>query len=139
MKARKSEKKERAKDENLESRRDRLRVRSRTRKHLPNISKEANAVCVAAVDIVPERAVAACEKYGIPQHYASVYELLAQCDFDIAIDAASIQAHHEINMAVLGGGASDLPEARRAQRSPDDPADRTGKENGRAVRLRPYS
>lgn len=72
--------------------------------YLPNISKEANAVCVAAVDIVPERAVTACEKYGIPQHYASVYELLAQCDFDIAIDAASIQAHHEINMAVLGAG-----------------------------------
>ena len=72
--------------------------------YLPNISKEANAVCVAAVDIVPERAVAACEKYGIPQHYASVYDLLAQCDFDIAIDAASIQAHHEINMAVLGAG-----------------------------------
>lgn len=72
--------------------------------YFPNITKEADAVCVAAVDIVEERAVAACEKYGIPNHYKNVYELLEACDFDIVIDAASIQAHHEINMAVLGAG-----------------------------------
>ena len=72
--------------------------------YLPNITKEANAVCVAAVDIIEERAIAACEKYGIKEHYKSVYELIENCDFDIVIDAASIQAHHEINMAVLGAG-----------------------------------
>lgn len=72
--------------------------------YLPNITKEADAECVAAVDIVEERAIAACKKYNIPNHYSSVYELIEKCDFDIAIDAASIQAHHEINMAVLGAG-----------------------------------
>lgn len=72
--------------------------------YLPNIKKEANAECVAAVDIVFERALAAQEKYGIPHAYHDVYELLEKCDFDIAIDAASIQAHHEINMAVLQAG-----------------------------------
>lgn len=72
--------------------------------YLPNITKEANAVCVAAVDIVTERAQEACEKYGIPNWYSSVYELMEQCDFDIAIDAASIQAHHEVNMAILNAG-----------------------------------
>lgn len=72
--------------------------------YFPNIGSEANAECVAAVDIVPERAEAACEKYGIKNAYSSVYELLEKCDFDIAIDAASIQAHHEINMAVLNAG-----------------------------------
>lgn len=72
--------------------------------YLPNISKEANAVCVACVDIVKERAMEACEKYNVPNAYESVYELIEKCDFDIAIDAASIQAHHEINMAVLGAG-----------------------------------
>ena len=72
--------------------------------YFPNIGKEANAECVAAVDIVPERAEAACEKYGIKNAYSSVYELLEKCDFDIAIDAASIQAHHEINMAILNAG-----------------------------------
>jgi UDP-N-acetyl-2-amino-2-deoxyglucuronate dehydrogenase len=72
--------------------------------YLPNISTEANAECVAAVDIVFERAEAACKKYGIPNAYHDVYELIEKCDFDIAIDAASIQAHHEINMAILGAG-----------------------------------
>ncbi|MDO4293116.1 MAG: Gfo/Idh/MocA family oxidoreductase [Eubacteriales bacterium] len=72
--------------------------------YFPNIEKEAEAVCVAAVDIVEERAREACEKYGIPNHYSSVYDLLKNCDFDIAIDAASIQAHHEINMAILEAG-----------------------------------
>ena len=72
--------------------------------YFPNITKEANAVCVAAVDVVERRAAAACVQYGIPNCYKSVYELIENCEFDIAIDAASIQAHHEINMAVLGAG-----------------------------------
>ncbi len=72
--------------------------------YLPNISKEANAVLVATVDIVPERAQEAAEKYGAPEWYPNVYELIEKCDFDIAIDAASIQAHHELNMALLKAG-----------------------------------
>lgn len=72
--------------------------------YLPNTPKEANAEIVAAVDIVPERAIKACEDYNIPNYYTSVYELIEKCDFDIAIDSASIQAHHEINMAVLAAG-----------------------------------
>ena len=73
--------------------------------YLPNVSKEANAVTVAAVDIIFERAEAACRRFGIPHAFASVEELLAsQVEFDIAIDAASIQAHHGINMAILGAG-----------------------------------
>lgn len=72
--------------------------------YFPNISKEANAVCVAAVDIIPERAQKACNDYNIPNWYENVYELIEKCDFDIAIDAASIQAHHEINIAVLKAG-----------------------------------
>lgn len=72
--------------------------------YFPHIEKEANAVCVAAVDVVYERAQKACEKYGIPNAYHDVYELIEKCDFDIVIDAASIQAHHEINMAVLKAG-----------------------------------
>lgn len=72
--------------------------------YFPYITQEANAVCVAAVDIVEERAIAACEKYGIKEHYKSVYELIENCDFDIAIDVTSIQAHHEVNMAILKAG-----------------------------------
>jgi len=72
--------------------------------YFPNISGVANAECVAACDIIPERAKAAAEKWNIPNWYPNVYELIEKCDFDIAIDAASIPAHHEINMAVLKAG-----------------------------------
>ncbi len=72
--------------------------------YFPNIEKEANAVCVAAVDYVEERAIEACQKYGIAEHYSSVEELIDKCDFDIAIDVASIPEHHAINMAILGAG-----------------------------------
>lgn len=72
--------------------------------YFPYISTESNAECVAAVDIVYERAEEACKKFGIPNSYRNVYELLEGCDFDIAIDSASIQAHHEINMAILNAG-----------------------------------
>ena len=72
--------------------------------YFPNIRKEASAEIVAAVDIVVERAIKACEKYNISAYYSSVEELIEKCDFDIAIDAASIQAHHDINMAILNAG-----------------------------------
>ncbi len=72
--------------------------------YFPNISKTANAICTAACDIVPERADAACKRFNIPRAFYSVQDLIAHGDFDIAIDAASIPAHHDINMAVLNAG-----------------------------------
>lgn len=72
--------------------------------YLPNITKEANAELTAVVDIVKERAIEAKEKYDAKECYFSVDELLEKCDFDIAMDVTNIQAHHEINMKVLGAG-----------------------------------
>lgn len=73
--------------------------------YLPNITKETNAVLAACVDIEFSRAQEACRKYGCANAYHDVYELLSSStEFDIAIDAASIQAHHEINMAILSAG-----------------------------------
>lgn len=72
--------------------------------YFPNISREANAECVAAVDSVVERAEEASRKFGIPYWYQSVEELLEKCEFDIAINAASIPEHHKINMTVLEAG-----------------------------------
>lgn len=72
--------------------------------YIPNIKREASAECVAVCDIIPERAQEVAERFGIPEWYTSVDEMIKKCDFDIAIDAASIQAHHEINMAVLSAG-----------------------------------
>lgn len=72
--------------------------------YFTEIPKEANAICVAAVDPDIKRAELAKEKFNIPNVYKDVYELIENCDFDIAIDASAIQAHHEINMAILGAG-----------------------------------
>lgn len=75
-----------------------------TAQYLPNIVKEANAECVAVCDIIPERAESVAKRFGVAEWYPNIYEMLEKCDFDIAIDAASIQAHHEINMAMLSAG-----------------------------------
>ncbi len=75
-----------------------------TSQYLPNISREADAETVAAVDIDFGRAEVAARRFGIPNAYHDVYELVQKCDFDVAIDAASIQAHDEINRAVLSAG-----------------------------------
>ncbi len=72
--------------------------------YIPNVAKETNAELVAVVDIVFERAQEMKEKYSVPYAYETVYDLIKNCDFDIAIDSASIQAHHEINMAILSAG-----------------------------------
>jgi UDP-N-acetyl-2-amino-2-deoxyglucuronate dehydrogenase len=72
--------------------------------YFPNIAKVANAECVAACDIVSERARSTAERFQIPNWYTSIHELLEKCEFDILIDAASIPAHHEINMAALTAG-----------------------------------
>lgn len=72
--------------------------------YFPNVFKTPGACCVAACDIIQERAIAASKKYNIPEWYPNVDELIAKCDFDIAIDAASIQAHEELNMKLLNAG-----------------------------------
>jgi len=72
--------------------------------YFPNISKTPGVKCVAVCDIVPERAQKAAEHFNIPAWYPDVQSLIKDCDFDIAIDAASIPAHHELNMALLQAG-----------------------------------
>lgn len=72
--------------------------------YLPNISREANAETVAIVDVNPDFTRSVAEKFGVPHWYTTVEDLIANCDFDIAIDAASIQQHHAINMEIIGAG-----------------------------------
>lgn len=72
--------------------------------YLPDISKVNGVKLVAVCDIIPERAQKYAALAGLSQWYTSIDDLLQNCDFDILIDAASIPAHHEINMkAILAG------------------------------------
>ena len=72
--------------------------------YLPFIRQEANADIVAVVDPIEENARKVCEDFDVPEYYTSVDDLIAGCDFDIAIDAAIIQEHHNINMKILSAG-----------------------------------
>lgn len=73
--------------------------------YLPNISKEANATCVAVVDPSEQACKNARDNYKIPYSFATVDELLSSgVEFDIAIDGAAIQAHYDINKKLLLAG-----------------------------------
>lgn len=73
--------------------------------YLPNISKEANATCVAVVDPSSQACKNAIDNYGVTYSFATVDELLASgIEFDIAIDGAAIQAHYDINKKLLQAG-----------------------------------
>lgn len=72
--------------------------------YLPYTHRFPNVEMVAVCDILPDRAQAYAQRFNVPHWYPSVEEMLEQCDFDILMDTATIQAHYDINMAVLRAG-----------------------------------
>ena len=72
--------------------------------YLPQFSKNPKAEMVAVCDIIPERAKACAEKFGVPAWYTGIDELLEKCDFDILMQTASIPAHYELNKKALLAG-----------------------------------
>ena len=72
--------------------------------YIPQMSHIEKAELVAVCDINADRAKEVAEKFHVPQWYGGMDELLEKCEFDILMDTASIQAHHEINMKALKAG-----------------------------------
>ncbi len=72
--------------------------------YLPQLATFPDVEVVAVCDIMPERAQAYAEKFGIPNWYPNIDELLEKCDFEIMMDTASIPAHHELNMKAIAAG-----------------------------------
>ena len=62
--------------------------------YLPNLDRNQRVEVVACCDLKPERVRLFMEKFGIPRGYPNIDELLAQCEFDIVMDLASIPAHY---------------------------------------------
>ncbi len=58
---------------------------------------------VAAADLIPERAQAKAEQFGIPKVY-SPQELLADPEIEIVVNLTIPKAHYEINLAALQAG-----------------------------------
>lgn len=72
--------------------------------YLPQLKTFPNVEVVAVCDIVPERAKAYAERFGVREWYPNIDELLEKCDFEILMDTASIPAHHELNMKAIKAG-----------------------------------
>ena len=72
--------------------------------YLPNLDRNQRVEVVACCDLKPERVRLFMEKFGIPRGYPNIDELLAQCEFDIMMDLASIPAHYELNKKALEAG-----------------------------------
>lgn len=82
-----------------------------TSAHLPSYQQLTDLVEVVAIaDIVPERAKAAAEKYGIPHYFASVEELLAGVEVDYVDICTWTAAHAPVCIAAAKAGKDILCE-----------------------------
>ena len=82
-----------------------------TSAHLPSYMELKDIVEVVAIsDIVPERAQAAAEKFGIPHYFASVEELLANVDVDYIDICTWTAAHAPVCIAAAKAGKHILCE-----------------------------
>ena len=79
--------------------------------HLPSYAQLTDIIEVVAIaDIVPERAKAAAEKFGIPHYFASVEELLANVDVDYIDICTWTAAHAPVCIAAAKAGKHILCE-----------------------------
>ena len=79
--------------------------------HLPAYAELTDIIEVVAIaDIVPERAQAAAEKYGIPHYFASVEELLENVDVDYVDICTWTAAHAPVCIAAAKAGKNILCE-----------------------------
>ena len=79
--------------------------------HLPSYAELSDLVEIVAVaDIVPERAKAAAERFGIPHYFASVEELLANVEVDCVDVCTWTAAHAPVCIAAAKAGKHILCE-----------------------------
>jgi predicted dehydrogenase len=72
--------------------------------YMAQMGRIPNAEVVACCDIKPERTALFMEKFGITKTYSGIDDMLANEDFEILMDVASIQAHYELNIKALKAG-----------------------------------
>ena len=72
--------------------------------YMPQMPLNKRAEVVACCDLIPGRTKLFQEKFNIPRAYPCIEEMLADGDFEIVMDTASIPAHYELNMLALRAG-----------------------------------
>ncbi len=72
---------------------------------LPNVHHIADKVTVVSIaDIAVRRAEAAAARFGIPEHYPSLDELLANSDVDAVVNLTPIPVHAETSLKIVEAG-----------------------------------
>ena len=72
---------------------------------LPNVHHIADKVTIVSIaDPVTGRAAAAAERFGLPESYLSLDELLEHSDIDAVVNLTPIPAHAETTMRIIEAG-----------------------------------
>lgn len=72
--------------------------------YLPEIAQNDRTELVAVCDADENRAKTCADRFGVDRFFTRVDDLLADEDFEILVDVATIQAHFEINQKALEAG-----------------------------------
>jgi len=72
--------------------------------YLPHLAKSPYVELVSACDIIPERAKAQAEKYGIPNQYPHIDNFLAGAEFDLLVNLTDMQEHERLNLQAVEAG-----------------------------------
>lgn len=97
--------------------------------YIPHLQASEYVECLAVCDSLPNRAHDYAEKYGIPQFYTDIDQLLKELEFDLLVNLTSMPFHGSINRKALMAGrnvwcekpiATDLPTAEEIVRLADE-------------------
>jgi predicted dehydrogenase len=72
--------------------------------YLPHLTASPYVELVSACDIIPERAKAQAETYGIPNQYPHIDMLLAGAAFDLLVNLTDMQEHERLNLQAVAAG-----------------------------------
>jgi predicted dehydrogenase len=86
--------------------------------HVSAFRADPNAQVVAAVDVVPERARAFCDRHGIARSFGDLSAAIAWGEFDAASNVTPDPVHHPTTMALLAAGKHVLCEKPLAESFP---------------------
>ena len=72
--------------------------------YLPHLSKSPYVELVSTCDIIPERAKQQAAKYGVPNHYPHIDQMLKGPKFDLMVTLTDMQEHGRLNKQALMAG-----------------------------------
>ena len=72
--------------------------------YLPHLSKSPYVELVSTCDIIPERAKQQAAKYGVPNHFPHIDQMLKGPKFDLMVTLTDMQEHGRLNKQALMAG-----------------------------------